>query len=1482
MSVSIGKGYDTKYMTDAVEGGRETYYTDADAAGEPAGLWHGAGAQALGLVGEVDAEQMTALFAHRIDPRDPAAADTATWGQAGTLGAKPRAFKNAEQRYTALLEQNPDAGPELRAALRAQAEKGPGNVPFYDVTLSAPKSVTVLWVACERAANDARAAGVTARAAGELSRADGLDAQAREWAGRARAIEESLLAGHRAALDYLADRAGYVRAGHHGGGGGKWLDAHQLVTAQFLQHDSRDRDPQLHVHGPILNLAEGPDGKWRRLDGQGIFREKAAASAIGDRVTEAEITRRLGARFETRPDGLAREIVGVEQDEMDLFSSRRRAIGPAAEKLMRTFREETGREPNGLQRHRLYQQATLATRARKSHAGETRDGQMIRWAAKAQTALGRDLADIAARVFGQAPAPAVSWSETDVIERALAAVAESKQAWTRSDLLGHISSALPGNLGLAAHQVRQLLEGLADKALASTSVLRVDHAPRVDQLPDEYHRADGSSVFSRPGSARRYATETQLRGEHELREAAVRRGAPVLAAAKVQALVDRRAELRMPFNPDQEAAVRGILTSGAAVQVVCAPAGTGKSFLVGALAEAWEAGQVRGLAFGQRQADILTEEGVTSRNIAHWLVGQQRLDEGRAQPGDEQFRLHRGDLLVVDEAQLAGNANLVRIARRCEAAGAMLVLAGDPAQGGMGASGGLTDVAERGISYELAEVRRFSSDWEGPASLRLRDGDTSVVGEYAKHGRLVDAGSIEQAEAGAARAWLADTLNGHESLVITATNEGAARVCAQLRAELVALGRVQETGVTLGRQGTTAGVGDLIQARHPDRARGLVNRALFRVTEVLSDGGLGVVPVSYDKAGEVRGTPRTIPADYVREHVALGYASTGAAAIGRTVYSGYPILTPGMDAADGYVVTTRGAETNVAFVVTQAAPAADSASGETARAARRGADAVFAEIITRPELDVDQTRTAVTQHEQSEALARATGSHVDPMASVIADVTAGQAGAVLDRLAAESVLAVEDRLALAADPAMGTVEQLLRTAELARHDPAVVLRDAVTARDFNHAISPAQVLHSRIRTALHDQLTANLSSYADLVPTSSSEALRPALEEWAAAADDRRYELGGLTAENPPQWAREALGPVPDDALERAEWEHKAGWAASYREWAGLTDDADALGAAPPAGLGEKHAVWQTAHAALGLIDVTPDEEKRSDGQLRNRVAAWARELNWAPRYVADELAATHEALRRHETDATVWAARAVGADRAEREQLLEAAVEAARQAETLAGQVKQLELADHARGEWYSATATTREYATRARAALETRGIDLDITEDRVTATEWLEAHQAEQAEADQHREIRDEADLHEPAEAAEAAQVERAERLANAEPNPQQRPGREREADLVELETDLPDIRETSNPDESERVDPAEPRRVPRVDETAATVERAQAALTEIDTRQVRDADSEAHAATEEPEESARAVELHRWSEDDRAAEQAHTDADTFADAE
>src|SRR6185437_2632246 len=130
-------------------------------------------------------------------------------------------------------------------------------------------------------------------------------------------------------------------------------------------------------------------------------------------------------------------------------------------------------------------------------------------------------------------------------------------------------------------------------------------------------------------------------------------------------------------------------------------------------------------------------------NVAAWLATQARLDRPRPSVGpngdDEGWRLRANDLVVVDEAGTAET--------------------GDPRQlSAIGPGGALSDIGRCGLTYQLSEVRRFANDWEGPASLRLRDGDSTVLAEYVKHGRLVAGGTAEQAEAMASRAWLADSL----------------------------------------------------------------------------------------------------------------------------------------------------------------------------------------------------------------------------------------------------------------------------------------------------------------------------------------------------------------------------------------------------------------------------------------------------------------------------------------------------------------------------------------------------------------------------------------------------------------------------------------------------------------------------------------------------------------------------------------------------
>jgi len=250
---------------------------------------------------------------------------------------------------------------------------------------------------------------------------------------------------------------------------------------------------------------------------------------------------------------------------------------------------------------------------------------------------------------------------------------------------------------------------------------------------------------------------------------------------------------------------------------------------------------------------------------------------------------------------------------------------------------------------------------------------------------------------------------------------------------------------------------------------------------------------------------------------------------------------------------------------------------------------------------------------------------------------------------------------------------------------------------------------------------------------------------------------------------------------------------------AAYDDETDPLGAPPPGGLAEKRAIWTAAHGALDLPDRSASEAALTEGRLRAQVRAMDREQTWAPRYVADELA---------ERAAT-------------------------------------LEAADEARAAWFAHTAATRDTAERARVELKARGVDPDDPDDRVTAAEWLEAHRAEQHAEDPHREVRDEHEFADDQQAATEAAAE-----SHTIPGPT-------------LETAVLDVRDTSVADATEAQDPAQLRRVPSADETAAAVARAQAALAEIAARQEADAAREAHHVAE----GARQEELARWTEQDRA---------------
>jgi conjugative relaxase-like TrwC/TraI family protein len=1354
MGVSVGKGSTPDYYTGQVGQGQESYYLDGETQGEPPGRWWGEGAAQFGLEGEVDAEVMHALYGNFLDPRDPRFHDPATRHEAARLGRAPGRYRTEDEivlsrvagaagwsaeQVTALRSEAvprrgqteaewltdriaeqagllPEQVKDIRQAARGQARQA---VAYVDPTFSVPKSVTVLHTAYSRAEIDARRTGDEQAAA--------------RWASKRQAVESAIWSGNNAMLSHLNEKAGYVRVGRHGAGADRWTDARAWTVSSWFQHTSREGDPQLHIHNPILNKVVCPDGEVRTLDAQLIYRNKQGAGTIGERVMEEELTRTLGIRWAVRTDGTGREVVGVDQRAMDLFSQRSKNASKSLQVRLDAFRQHFDREPTALEMDRLKRQAVMFTgRAKKEQVYETTEQKLDRWDAKLRAEVAGGLSRVAQSVgTGQTDLPADEWSPTGVIAEAIAACQAARSTFSRSEVERQISLALPAYLGnLSAEQVRDTIDTLTDRALSEVEqVTQVTGEQPSYSLPEELRLGDGRSAYVKP-TGPRYATVQHVIAEQALRRAAVERGRRGVPTGDVDKWLKTSTE-GQTLGPDQAAAVRGLMTSGAAVSVLVGPAGTGKSHTVGVMSRGWQqmtGGRLVGLATSQIATEVLVEDGVEAMNTARWLAAQGRLEGGSIRPEDQRWKLTDRDVVVVDEASMVDTSVLEEIRARVDAAGARMVLTGDPRQlAAVGAGGAMAMLAD-GVAetHTLCEVRRFSAKWERSASLRLRDGDQSVIDEYDRRGRLIDSGTAEQAVLASARAYLGDTFNGKTSLVVAPTNEMAAAVSAAIRNQLVALGRVAPGSVILGKDGNECGTGDLVMARRNEWEVGVTNRRRYVVQEVATDGSM-VVQV------EGQAEARRLPADYVQEHLTLAYAGTIHAVEGLTVDTSRGIVTGQMSPEALYVLLTRGRENNTAHVVTQA-ETPDEATGQTHDRERMPATTVIADILARED---DAEQAALDQRAEDARNARSMytiHAQYEVASQRICRIRTDQ---WLDRLTAEGTLSEQDRQRLAADQGTEQLARQLRAVEQAGHDPVSALRAAVGDYSLETARSVAQVLQHRISDQHPDAMRPHVELLGDVAPADVPEPWRQHLAELADAAADRRRELGTQVAQEAPAWAVDALGPVPDDVVARAEWEHRAGIVAAYREATpAVTDDPRVIGPAPGTSAPERRAAWHSAWTALGRPEAGVEEQDLSEGALRVRVKAWERELQWAPPNVDQEMRATGQTVARYEQEAAILRARAeTVADASERAALEQEAADK----QALAQSMREVEahLAETAeqRAAWYVETAVTRELADRARSALAAQGRDISAEPDRVTAEEWLQVHEEAMRAEDPYR---------------------------------------------------------------------------------------------------------------------------------------------------
>src|SRR6266516_5868658 len=403
------------------------------------------------------------------------------------------------------------------------------------------------------------------------------------------------------------------------------------------------------------------------------------------------------------------------------------------------------------------------------------------------------------------------------------------------------------------------------------------------------------------------------------------------------------------LREDQAAAVLAALTDGRLVSVINAPAGSGKTRVLSEAARIWaEAGlgPIIGITPSQSARNTLAAGVPRSYNAAQFL-GHLPGRRGARGP----VPIGPGALLVIDEASMLSGPDLADLIAYAKATGAKIILAGDVSQLQAVENGGGMSLLAGALGYaRLAEPVRFRHAWEQAASLRLRDGDTSVLAEYDQHGRIIG-GDPEETMDAAAAAYVALSAGGTDTLLMAADHALRRELNRRIREDLITLGIVRDGPAVTIAGGTRASAGDLIICTRNDHAteagepgRTLANGDLLRIEAITGNGLLVRRALAADPATRQR---RWTDRHFVfknHKDAELGYAVTDHAAQGRTVHTGLAVITGSEDRQHAYVALSRGTDVNLAYVFTASPKTADPAPGprpapELARYDRRAAPA---------------------------------------------------------------------------------------------------------------------------------------------------------------------------------------------------------------------------------------------------------------------------------------------------------------------------------------------------------------------------------------------------------------------------------------------------------------------------------------------------------------------------------------------------------------
>jgi conjugative relaxase-like TrwC/TraI family protein len=814
-----------------------SYYAGEESGGD----WHGTGAKLLGLSKKVTEKQFNRLFQGY-----------------GKDGEK--------------LVQNAGKLPD------PETNKG-GHQAGWDLTFSAPKSVSVLWAVANPKTRHV--------------------------------IERCHQEAVRHALDYMEAMAGQTRRGK----AGRIVESCGLVFALFVHGTSRENDPQLHTHCVTFNVGVSRDRKTRSLLSLPLYEHKMAAGALYREALAHSLTRELGLQLKRERVGFS--VEGVPEKLSNELSKRREQIKAklaewgvytpeAASDAAQTTKRKKERHPTE-ELFKIWKEAAAERGFTQDHAEQLR-GKSRPLSPERVERLSRK-------------------AVLKAIEKHL----DQTSYFTEKDIVrGAARLIRPGQLGDAAIREAVTKEVQGPKYIKLTS-------------GRDGTRFTTEAVWKVEASLLNKAKNLQQKRDFAVSEKdlgkILEKGFPLTGQTPddLKRNTEQRAAIQHLTKPERISLLTGHAGTGkSTVLKACREAWEKAGCEVHGVALAGKA--ARGLetasAINSKTiASFLTQLEPRTFKQAVWHHTKQVVKTGineahrtitEAMPHNKNrprqrdlLRVYRGkqklgpkSVVVVDEAGMVGTKQMERLISIVTKAKAKLVLVGDAGQlQPIEAGGPFRSLAQRFGSAVLSHITRQRLDKADPSPEWRREAVKSFAAGRVAEGLkpFEERGKVHTTNdprTALVSDWVkaGGTKTPEKMLILAGTNEDVRAINNQCqRARLSAAGQKASGGVHVA--GEIILSGDRVLFTKNERKLGVNNGDLGTVESVSGLPGLRQMSVKLDDGRSI--TVKTREYDSFR----LGYAVTTHRAQGATIEQSFVLLGGGMqDRHLSYVQASRARE----------------------------------------------------------------------------------------------------------------------------------------------------------------------------------------------------------------------------------------------------------------------------------------------------------------------------------------------------------------------------------------------------------------------------------------------------------------------------------------------------------------------------------------------------------------------------------------------